>query len=109
MLLTTRKPLQIKRLDTQHGIRGWLDGTGLKFGGVSRYRLEQQVRDQAEGRAMVTTITDAVQKAWKALREKVSPPTQRNLPHRPPGGDLPAPDDSPRCWRAHGDHLRNCV
>lgn len=69
-LLTARKQLQIKMLDVQHSIRGLLRGFGLKLGGVSRGRFEQRVRDLAEGHDMLTMITNAMLKAWHALRDE---------------------------------------
>ena len=69
-LLTARKQLQIKMLDIQHSLRGLLRGFGLKLGGVSLGRFERRVRELTEGHEMLTTITDAMLKAWKALREE---------------------------------------
>lgn len=71
-LLTARKLLLGKLIDVELGIRGILQGFGLKIGIVTRKMFELRVRELVDGQQTLTTIASAMLAARALLMQEVA-------------------------------------
>jgi transposase len=71
-LLTARKQMQAKLMDTEGVIRGILRGFGLRIGAVTRVGFERRVRDLVAGQPALVRVMEPMLRARNALRAEYS-------------------------------------